>query len=426
MVHTASGHSMHNVVVFSCWEASVFRAAFGCSANLRPRICLPHLHQRRRVCTLHVISSCDRLGTGVHNWVVVENLRGLDSTVSQRDEVEMRRRIRARLPTTHRLIREFRMVAQQARAGGRVAPVDVQVEVHNMGDAVGVLPINAVRSPTSALNIRQFVVNHAGSRAGQTLSILHCWYETAQYPILRPCGEDGWSPAMQASGGSRRITLARFCTQEVLRSTYLTSSCRLFGEYLCDSASRLHDERLSFVQHNRRRLVPFRELRAAVSARGRGRGRGSGGRGGRWHGRRGGGRLGQRGRRRRVVESRVEGTSFDSLPGRTILPASFTTSQRWYQAYLEDALAVGARLGSPTWFCTMTACPSWPEIANELLPGQTASDRCVPRWGFLQLRTTLCLGCGVSARRFRFPFWVNIPSLFQISFHFFFYLLIMK
>ncbi|CAN0091377.1 unnamed protein product, partial [Laminaria digitata] len=166
------------------------------------------------------------------------------------------------------------------------------------------------------------------------MSILHPWYEPAQYPMLRPLGEDGWTPSTQSTLGRRHVTLSRYCTQEILRSTYLTSAGRLFGEWACDSASRLQDERLSFIQYNQQRLVPFTEIRASVTAGGRG-----------------------------------------SLPGRTILPASFTTSPRWYRNYLEDALAVGARLGSPTFFTTLTANTRWPETVDELLPGQCASDR---------------------------------------------------
>lgn len=259
----------------------------------------------------------------------------------------------------------MRFVSQDARRGGHAPAADVRLEVRGMGDSVGILPINAVRSPTTAGTIRMFIVTHAGFDQGQSMSILHPWYESAQYPILRPLGEDGWTPSMTSSIGRRRITLARYCTQEILRSQYLTSAGRLFGEWTCDNASRLHDERLSYIQHNQRRLVPFTEMRTAAGARGRGRqNRGRQANSGR-----------NRGRGRRAVQTRVVEPRPGSLPGRTILPASFTTSPRWYRNYLEDALAVGARLGAPTFFITLTANTRWPEIVNELLPGQSAADR---------------------------------------------------
>ncbi|CAN0154752.1 unnamed protein product, partial [Laminaria digitata] len=206
-----------------------------------------------------------------------------------------------------------------------------------------------------------FVFTHAGSDRRQSMSILHPWYEPAQYPMLRPSGEDGWTPSTQSTRGRRHVTLSRHCTQEILRSTYLTSAGRLFGEWACDSASRLQVERLSFIQYNQQRLVPFTEIRASVTTGGRGtRGRGC---------------RRMRGRGRRDVNTRVVEPHPGSLPDRIILPASFTTSPRWYRNYLEDALAVGARLGSPTFFITLTANTRWPEIVDELLPGQCASDR---------------------------------------------------
>jgi hypothetical protein len=41
----------------------------------------------------------------------------------------------------------------------------------------------------------------------------------------------------------------------------------------------------------------------------------------------------------------------------------------------QDAMAVVRHHGKPDLFITMTCNPSWPEIQNELLPGQIATDR---------------------------------------------------
>lgn len=37
-------------------------------------------------------------------------------------------------------------------------------------------------------------------------------------------------------------------------------------------------------------------------------------------------------------------------------------------------MALGRKYGKPTFFCTMTFNPDWPEIRECLLPGQSASD----------------------------------------------------
>ena len=40
-----------------------------------------------------------------------------------------------------------------------------------------------------------------------------------------------------------------------------------------------------------------------------------------------------------------------------------------------DAMALVARYGRPDYFVTMTCNPYWPEILEQLLPGQTPQDR---------------------------------------------------
>ena len=58
-----------------------------------------------------------------------------------------------------------------------------------------------------------------------------------------------------------------------------------------------------------------------------------------------------------------------------ILPSSFEGSQRnMYQKY-QDAMTIVTKHGKPDIFLTMTANPKWPEIQENLLLHQTASDR---------------------------------------------------
>ena len=45
-----------------------------------------------------------------------------------------------------------------------------------------------------------------------------------------------------------------------------------------------------------------------------------------------------------------------------------------YQRY-QDAMALVQKYGKPDLFLTMTCNGNWPEIRNELLPGQATSDR---------------------------------------------------
>lgn len=82
-------------------------------------------------------------------------------------------------------------MSREAMRSGQAPALEVRLEVQGMGDYVGISPINAVRPPTTAGSIRMFVVTHAGFEQGRSISILHPWYESAKYPILRPSGKVG-------------------------------------------------------------------------------------------------------------------------------------------------------------------------------------------------------------------------------------------
>ena len=43
--------------------------------------------------------------------------------------------------------------------------------------------------------------------------------------------------------------------------------------------------------------------------------------------------------------------------------------------HYQDAIAICHAMGPPDFFVTFTCNPSWPEITNELLPGQHLKDR---------------------------------------------------
>ena len=62
--------------------------------------------------------------------------------------------------------------------------------------------------------------------------------------------------------------------------------------------------------------------------------------------------------------------------GKTIiLPSTFIGSPRNIQQCYQDAMAIVNEKGKPDIFLTMTCNPNWPEIQENLLAGQQASDR---------------------------------------------------
>lgn len=56
------------------------------------------------------------------------------------------------------------------------------------------------------------------------------------------------------------------------------------------------------------------------------------------------------------------------------LPSSFIGSQAWASEQTADSMALGRAFGKPSFFCTMTFNPNWPEVQQRLLPGQSPSD----------------------------------------------------
>ena len=58
-----------------------------------------------------------------------------------------------------------------------------------------------------------------------------------------------------------------------------------------------------------------------------------------------------------------------------ILPSSFIGSPRAMHQNYQDAMAIVAKFGRPTYFITITCNPQWPEIQRNLGPGEYASDR---------------------------------------------------
>jgi hypothetical protein len=65
----------------------------------------------------------------------------------------------------------------------------------------------------------------------------------------------------------------------------------------------------------------------------------------------------------------------EDIGQRVILPSSFSGSTRNMIQNCQDALAINYHFKGADLFITATANPHWPDIKNELLPGQDYSDR---------------------------------------------------
>lgn len=113
---------------------------------------------------------------------------------------------------------------------------------------------------------------------------------------------------------------------------------RLLRQYVCDAWAACKQNKLEWIAHNQA------EFRADVY---------------------------------RGLEDALRRDDIDlhTVGSRTILPHSHAGSDRNMQRAFQDAMALVRHFGKPTVFITFTANPKWPEITNELHPGESANDR---------------------------------------------------
>src|SRR3989337_514772 len=70
-----------------------------------------------------------------------------------------------------------------------------------------------------------------------------------------------------------------------------------------------------------------------------------------------------------------EDVDYNKIGKKIILSSYFTESTRYMQQLYQDSMAIVREFGKPDLFVTVTCNPNWPEITNELLSNQQASDR---------------------------------------------------
>ena len=170
------------------------------------------------------------------------------------------------------------------------------------------------------------------------------------YPLLFPHGDLGWNTEMLYNLDNQvlrrnqrdRVSMKEFYQHRIaVRPEFsaLHNAGKLFQQYLVDAYTKIEGERLHWYRTNQAtiRADRYRGLYDHLN------------------------------NQADMHQARV---------GRvTVLPSTFAGSPRnMHQLYL-DAMAIVAVFGKPDLFVTMTCNPKWREITENLLPGQTASDR---------------------------------------------------
>ena len=197
---------------------------------------------------------------------------------------------------------------------------------------------------------RDIVIQYQGG-ALRRISHLHQSYSSLHYVLLFPRGENGWhlNIPLQQQGGrnawAKKVTqllyyaYRLFTRPQNIDSNNIFYGGRLFQQFVCDAWASIEQSNLTWVFHNQKKLRSdlYQGLQdlAARDANPD---------------------LGQHGRS-------------------VILPSSHTGSPRFMQQILQDSLAICRDCKKPDFFLTMTANSNWPEITENLLPGQRAVDR---------------------------------------------------
>jgi len=207
-------------------------------------------------------------------------------------------------------------------------------------------------------NSREIIVRPRGGGL-MRMSECHPAYFSLHFPLLSPSGQLSWEPqspcnrigrdedVVEEAGQNRRkrktTTLAKYVQFRShprplhIESDHLFRARLLFQEWLVLTWAAIEHCRLTWVRDHQR------QIRAELYSG--------------------------------LMDAVHEGVDASSIGRRVVLPSSITSSPRYMQKNLQDALALLRRFGGSDLFITFTANPHWPEIENALLPGQKVCDR---------------------------------------------------
>lgn len=180
----------------------------------------------------------------------------------------------------------------------------------------------------------------------QWISGCHPAYAPLQYPLLFPYGENGWHPALEngaSDGDERKITQMQFAAYQ-LHNRPNEFSCLLHGRHLfthwmVDSYASIDQSWLLWLQLNQGKL------RASLYSG------------------------------LQDDADMSEGNfSLADLGQRTVLPSSYIGCPCHMQQQFQDSMGITCFFQKVDLFITVTTNPNWPEIFNELRPGETGYD----------------------------------------------------
>ncbi|XP_060881727.1 uncharacterized protein LOC132953221 [Metopolophium dirhodum] len=181
----------------------------------------------------------------------------------------------------------------------------------------------------------------------QIISELHRSYDSLQYPLMFPYGEDGYSidipqvdPVTRVPTQKKVSCMNYYCYRIMERqnnSNHLLRYGMLFNQYIVDQYAKIESERLAFIRHNQKTLRAESYIHLQDALR-----------------------------------SNEQSNNIGQL---VILPSSFTGGPRYLHEKTQDAMTYVKNYGKPDLFITMTCNPHWPEILNNIHTNSKPQDR---------------------------------------------------
>ena len=193
------------------------------------------------------------------------------------------------------------------------------------------------------------IILHRRNGNVQRVSETHRSYDALQYPILFWEGEDGYhfnikmiNPQTDQETEKKVSAMNYYSYRLMIRqnvNNHILKCRQLFHQYIVDMYAKIETERLLFIRLNQTKLrsEEYIHLRDAIA-----------------------------------IDGNVNP---NELGKAVILPATFTGSPRHMHEYAQDAMTYVRAYGRPDLFITFTCNPTWDEIKELLLPGQSPSDR---------------------------------------------------
>jgi len=183
----------------------------------------------------------------------------------------------------------------------------------------------------------------------------HPLFSPLHFVLLYPHGELDWHPNLKLIVGNNKeimITLRDYAayfmhdrdTQQWQNYSLFTRGARLFQEWIISNWARIDSAKLKYLRANQEHLraTTYKVVKDTA-----------------------------------VAQQAGGGNATGATIGKpsVILPSSHVGSPRYMAMLFQDAMAVVRYHGKPDLFVTFTCNPNWPEIQNELRPGETAQDR---------------------------------------------------